>query len=118
MFDDMKRFYEFEGFRLDAETPSLWRDGDLVPIFPKALDILVLLVKKRGAVVSREELLETIRQDTFVEESNVTYTVSLLRKTLDENDKSRFIQTIPKRGYRFSADVREAPYSTVSVAQN
>lgn len=109
MSDNMKRFYEFEGFRLDAETPSLWRDGELVPIFPKALDILVLLVEKRGAVVSREELLETIWQDTFVEESNVTYTVSLLRKTLDENDKSHFIQTIPKRGYRFSADVRETP---------
>ncbi|MGB7069305.1 MAG: winged helix-turn-helix domain-containing protein [Pyrinomonadaceae bacterium] len=103
----MKHFFEFGEFRLDAETPSLWRDSELVPIFPKALDILVLLVGRRGGVVSREELLESVWRDAFVEESNITYTVSLLRKTLDEHDKGRFIQTLPKRGYRFSADVRD-----------
>lgn len=107
MSEKIKHFYEFDEFRLDAETPGLWRDGELVPIFPKALDILVLLVDKRGAVVSREELMETVWRDCFVEESNITYTVSLLRKTLDSSDKKRFIQTIPKRGYRFTSDVRE-----------
>lgn len=107
MSDNVKHFYEFEEFRLDAETPSLWRGGQLVPIFPKALEILVLLVGRRGAVVSREELLETVWHNTFVEESNITYTVSLLRKTLDNPDKGHFVQTIPKRGYRFVADVRE-----------
>jgi DNA-binding winged helix-turn-helix (wHTH) protein/TolB-like protein/Tfp pilus assembly protein PilF len=103
----IKHFYEFGEFRLDAETPSLWRDGELVRIFPKALEILVLLVSRRGDIVSREELLETVWRDAFVEESNITYTVSLLRKTLDENGKKNFIKTIPKRGYRFVADVRE-----------
>jgi DNA-binding winged helix-turn-helix (wHTH) protein/tetratricopeptide (TPR) repeat protein len=103
----IKHFYEFGEFRLDAETPSLWRDGRLVQIFPKALEVLVMLVEKRDAVVSREELLEKIWQDAFVEESNITYTVSLLRKTLNENGKKHFIQTVPKRGYRFVADVRE-----------
>lgn len=107
MSDNVKRFYEFDEFRLDPETPSLWRGGALVPINPKALEILVLLIGKHGFVVSREELLETVWRDTFVEENNITYTVSLLRKTLDENYKGRFIQTIPKRGYRFTADVRE-----------
>jgi len=106
MSHKIKHFYEFGEFRLDAETPSLWRDGELVRIFPKALEVLVLLVK-HGDIVSREELLETVWRDAFVEESNITYTVSLLRKTLDENGKKNFIKTIPKRGYRFVADVRE-----------
>ena len=107
MSHEIKHFYEFGEFRLDAKTPSLWRDGKLVQIFPKALEILVLLVCRSGAIVSREELLETVWRDAFVEESNITYTVSLLRKTLDENGKKHFIQTVPKRGYRFVADVRE-----------
>lgn len=69
--------------------------------------MLLLLVRRRDVIVSREELLETLWRDTFVEEGNINYTVSLLRKSLDENDKGRFIQTVPKRGYRFVAEVRE-----------
>lgn len=107
IFGDVRHFFEFDEFRLDAQSPSLWRDGELVPINPKALEILILLVGKRDSVVSREELLETVWPDTFVEESNITYTVSLLRKTLDEHGKGPFIQTIPKRGYRFIAAVQE-----------
>lgn len=112
MSHKIKHFYEFGGFRLDAETPSLWREGKLVQIFPKPLEILVLLVKRSGAVVSREELLEKVWHDTFVEESNITYTVSLLRKTLNESGKKNFIQTVPKRGYRFVGDVREVEAET------
>lgn len=115
MSDKIKQFYEFDGFHLDTETPGLWRDGKLVQIFPKALQILVLLVDKRGEIVSRDELLETVWKDTFVEEANITYTVSLLRKTLDEDDKKHFIQTIPKRGYRFTADVREVVENGTAV---
>src|ERR1044072_3974954 len=100
--------YEFGDFRLDPELPSLWRDEQLVPLPPKALEMLVLLVRQRDSIVSREELLETVWRDTFVEEGNINYTVSLLRKTLDKDDKGRFIQTVPKRGYRFVADVVEA----------
>ena len=118
MSNNVKHFYEFDEFRLDAETPSLWRDGKLVPIFPKALEILVLLVGRNGAIVSREELLETVWHNTFVEESNITYTVSLLRKTLDEHDKKHFIQTIPKRGYRFAADVREVTENGLPVIED
>ena len=102
MSDNVKHFYEFDEFRLDAENHSLWRGGELVQIFPKALEILVLLVGKHGEIVSREELLENVWQDTFVEEANITYTVSQLRKTLGQK---KYIQTIPKRGYRFTADV-------------
>lgn len=101
------QFYEFGDFRLDSEPPGLWLDGRLVPLSPKALEMLVLLVRRRDTIVSREELLETVWRDTFVEEGNINYTVSLLRKTLDKEDKGRFIQTVPKRGYRFVADVCE-----------
>jgi DNA-binding winged helix-turn-helix (wHTH) protein/Flp pilus assembly protein TadD len=99
--------YKFGDFRLDSEPPSLWRDESLVPLPPKALEMLLLLVRQREVIVSREELLETVWRDTVVEEGNINYTVSLLRKTLDKDDRGRFIQTVPKRGYRFVADVLE-----------
>lgn len=100
--------YVFGDFRLDSEPPSLWREETLVSLPPKALEMLLLLVRRRDIVVSREELLDTVWRDTFVEDGNISYTVSLLRKTLDKDDKGRFIQTVPKRGYRFVADVLEA----------
>lgn len=99
--------YEFGDFRLDSQPPSLWREERLVPLPPKALEMLLLLVRRRDVIVSREELLETVWRDTFVEEGNINYTVSLLRKVLDKDDKGRFIQTVPKRGYCFVADVLE-----------
>src|SRR4026208_738701 len=99
--------YEFGDFRLDSEPPSLWREERLVLLPPKALEVLLLLVRRRDMSVSREELLGTVWRDTFVEEGNINYTVSLLRKVLDKGDKGRFIQTVPKRGYRFVADVLE-----------
>lgn len=101
------QFFEFDRFRLDANNPGLWQGGELVALPPKALELLILLVGRHGEIVSREEVLETVWRDTFVEEANINYTVSLLRKTLDSSDKARFIQTVPKRGYRFAADVRE-----------
>lgn len=104
MSPNTERIYEFEGFRLDANNPSLWREGELVSISPKALEILILLVQKKGEIVSREDLLETVWKDSFVEEGNINYTVSLLRKTLGNKD---LIQTVPRRGYRFQADVKQ-----------
>lgn len=101
------QFFEFEHFRLNTENPGLWRGDELVALSPKALEILILLIEKHGDIVSREELLETVWRETFVEEANINYTISLLRKTLDSKNKSRFIQTVPKRGYRFIAEVRE-----------
>jgi DNA-binding winged helix-turn-helix (wHTH) protein/Tfp pilus assembly protein PilF len=99
--------YEFGDFRLESEPPSLWREERLVPLPPKALELLLLLVRQRDLIVSREELLNTVWRNTFVEEGNINYTVSLLRKVLDKDDKGRFIQTVPKRGYRFVANVLE-----------
>ncbi len=104
MSNKIKHFYEFGEFRLDAENPSLWRGNQLVMISPKALETLILLVERKGEIVSRDELLEKIWKDTFVEEGNINYTVSLLRKTLGEK---KLIQTVARHGYRFVADVKE-----------
>ena len=102
-------FYEFGGFRLDAENHALWLGDRLVAIAPKALELLILLIRRHGNIVSREELLETIWRDTFVEEANINYTVSQLRKILSENSQSDapFVQTVPKQGYRFVAGLKE-----------
>lgn len=105
MSNKSKHLYEFGDFRLDAGTPGLWRGGELVPVPPKALEILILLVENGGEIVSREELMEKVWHETFVEESNITYTVSLLRKSL--NDK-KLVQTVSKRGYRFTAEIKNA----------
>jgi len=104
MSNKIKHLYEFEKFRLDAETPCLWRKGELVAVPPKALQMLVLLVEKKGEIVTREELLEKVWHDSFVEEANITYTVSLLRKSLNNKE---FVQTVPKSGYRFTPKIIE-----------
>ena len=97
-------FYDFEDYRLRPEDPSLWCRGELVAIPPKALEILTLLVTKKGDIVSREELIETVWKDTFVEEGNINYTISLLRKIFENKE---LIKTVPRHGYRFTAEVRE-----------
>lgn len=107
------QLFEFDEFRLDANNRSLWRSGKLVQIVPKALDVLILLVERRGLVVSRDDLLESVWHGTFVEESNINYTVSLLRRTLGDKE---FIKTVPKHGYIFSAEIKQTPqYVAVAV---
>ncbi len=126
MSNKVRHFYEFEEFRLDANNPSLWRADELVSISPKALETLILLVQKKGEIVSREELIETIWKDTFVEEGNINYTISLLRKIFENKD---LIKTVPRHGYRFTAEVREisqnghnsaqiAPVKSAPIAKN
>lgn len=104
--DGTRRFYEFGPFRLDAAVPLLLRGRAVVPLGPKAVEILLLLVERRGNPVTKDELLRAIWPETFVEESNLTYNVSVLRKALGEGPGSKvYIETIPKRGYRFVAAV-------------
>jgi DNA-binding winged helix-turn-helix (wHTH) protein len=87
----------------------LRRKDENVRVTPKGLEILYLLVENRGRTVTREELLETVWKDTFIEEGNINFNISLLRKALKQNGSkdTQFIRTIPKEGYRFVADVRE-----------
>lgn len=102
-----QRFFEFGPFRLDATGKLLLRDGKVVALTPKVIDALLLLVENPGQVLSREELLRQLWPDTFVEEGNLTQNISVLRKALSGGTKSpTYIETIPKRGYRFVAEVR------------
>ena len=103
-----KSLYEFGPFRLDTTAPLLLRSGEVVPLAPKTLDVLVVLVDKRGTLVCRDELVSAVWPDTFVEENNLTHHISLLRKTLGNIDNVQpYIETIPKRGYRFTGSVRQ-----------
>ncbi len=111
MSDKSRVLYAFEDFRLDAASPCLWRGDQLVAISPKALETLTLLVTRKGEIVSREELIETVWKDTFVEEGNINYTISLLRKIFDNKE---LIKTIPRHGYRFTAPVNAVAVKTAT----
>ena len=96
------RVFEFGPFRLDTAKRVLWKDQDLVKLPPKALDVLVVLVKARGDVVRKEDLMAEVWPETFVEEANLSVNVSALRKALGEQqDGQPYIVTVPRRGYRF-----------------
>lgn len=100
--------YEFGRFRLNVAERVLSRDGEVVPLTPKVLDILLTLVEHRGQVVSKDDLMKRVWPDTFVEEGNLTQNISLLRKALGESPGGvQFIETVPRRGYRFVAPINE-----------
>lgn len=102
------RFYDFGPFRVDALERQLYRNGETVPLTPKTLDLLVLLVERHGQIVEKKTVMATVWPDTFVEESNLTQHVSRLRKALgNASDEDEYIETIPRRGYRFVAQVVE-----------
>ena len=102
-------FYEFGPFRVDARERALQRDGRVVPLTPKVFDILLLLIQNSGRILTKNEMMTLVWRDTMVEESNLTRNVSTLRKALGEDtDHPLYIETIPWRGYRFVASVRES----------
>ncbi|MBI3476052.1 MAG: winged helix-turn-helix domain-containing protein [Acidobacteria bacterium] len=103
-------FYEFLGFRLDPDQRLLFRNGEVVPLAPKALDTLLLLVENHGRILEKDVLLKHVWPDTFVEEGSLTRNISVLRKVLEEGLAGvACIENIPKRGYRFVAEVRSVP---------
>src|SRR5918993_4819556 len=113
------RRYIFKNFTLDLEKRVLLRDGDPVPLTPKAFDTLALLVRRSGRVVGKDELLEEIWADAFVEESTIAQNVFTLRKALGQNHtENQFIETVPKHGYRFIADVKAVDGATNSRPEN
>jgi DNA-binding winged helix-turn-helix (wHTH) protein/tetratricopeptide (TPR) repeat protein/TolB-like protein len=106
--DETKHFYEFKSFRLDVEERQLLDDNSPVPLTPKSFDVLALLVENRGHLVKKEEILDVIWANSFVEEQNITRTIHTLRKVLgDDGNGNRFIETVAKKGYRFVAEVTE-----------
>ena len=102
------RSYEFGRFRVDASERTLLRDGREVALTQKAFDVLLALVERSGRVVGKDELMQRVWPDQFVEEGNLTQNVYTLRKILGETEGGdQYIQTVPRRGYRFAGVVRE-----------
>jgi DNA-binding winged helix-turn-helix (wHTH) protein/TolB-like protein/Tfp pilus assembly protein PilF len=108
MSTQFKPSYEFGPYCLSPEEGLLLREGEIVPLAPKALDLLVALVENNGHVISKDALMKRVWPDSFVEESNLSHHVFVLRKALGEDrNGAKYIETIPRRGYRFVASVTE-----------
>ncbi len=107
-----ERAFEFGPFRLDLRSRLLLRQEDPVPLTPKALDLLRVLVERRHQVVTKDELLEAVWPDTFVEEATLTQNIYTLRKALG-NEGTPYIETMPRRGYRFTGPVHERPQARI-----
>lgn len=107
------RFYEFGPFVLDPAEHTLLRYGEPVPLRPKVFDVLLVLVKNSGHLVEKDELMSAVWPGQFVEEGNLNKTISMLRQALGESTEgNHFIETVPKRGYRFVAEVRDVNRAT------
>src|ERR1700720_1009562 len=105
---ETKVLYEFGKFRCDPREHLLLCEGKPVSISPKSFDILVALIQSNGRLLTKEELMQQVWPDSFVEEANLTVNISALRKVLGETPGGlQYIETIPKRGYRFVAPVTE-----------
>ncbi|MCA1636121.1 MAG: winged helix-turn-helix domain-containing protein [Acidobacteria bacterium] len=103
-----KTFYEFGPFRVDVAEQQLWHDGQEIPLTPKAFSVLLMLVGHAGQTLLKDDLMKGVWPDSFVEEGSLADNVSILRQALGDDAKEpRFIKTVPRRGYRFVADVVE-----------
>ena len=105
---DGVRAYIFGNYRLDTRDRELTRDGQPVPLTPKALAILLALVERHGHIVEKADLMQRVWPDTAVEEANLTQNIFVLRKALGEAlGEQKYIATVARRGYRFVADTTE-----------
>jgi TolB-like protein/DNA-binding winged helix-turn-helix (wHTH) protein/Flp pilus assembly protein TadD len=106
------RFYEFGPFHLDPTERKLLRGNEVVALTPKAFDTLVVLVRNSGHLMEKDELISTLWPDSFVEEGSLSNNIFLLRKALGEDPA--FIETVPRRGYRFVGAVRQFPVAATT----
>src|SRR5213078_3602528 len=104
--------YEFGPFCLDTNERVLWRDGRPLPLKPKVYETLLALVSRSGHVVDKEELMRQVWPDVTVEENNLTGNIYALRRALAEH---QYIETVPRRGYRFTADVKQVKIEDVKL---
>ena len=108
--------YEFGEYRLDTAQRLLLRGEEQIPLTPKAFDTLLLLLEKSGRVVEKQEVLERVWAGAFVEEANLARMIWTVRKALGDSDsKHQYIETVPKLGYRFVAEVRKVPDTALEV---
>jgi DNA-binding winged helix-turn-helix (wHTH) protein/TolB-like protein len=116
---DTDRVFVFAPYRLEVGRGRLLRDDQPVPLTPKAFDVLLALIERRDRVVDKAELMKVVWPDSFVEEANLSQTIFVLRKTLGDGPAGQvFIETVPRRGYRFAADVTEQPAAVAASAPN
>lgn len=117
MSEHLTAFYEFGPFRLNVRERSLLREGEQVPLTPRAFETLLVLVLNRDRVVEKQELMDTLWPDSEVEENNLSQSISAVRKALGEKTgEQKYIKTITRRGYRFLAAVREVRADDASTA--
>ena len=113
------RAYEFGPYRLDPHGRSLERGGAVIPLPPKAVQVLLELVRQPGMVVSKQDLMNTVWHETFVEEANLNQMMFLLRRALTDVGEREYIVTVPRRGYRFTSEVRTveilSPIESIAV---
>lgn len=113
---ESKVIYEFGPFRVDTAERVMVREGAPVPLTPKAFDVLLLLVESHGHIVEKAEVMDRVWADSFVEEGNLKATVAMIRKALGESASGhRYIETVPRRGYRFTAVVTESKNEDITL---
>lgn len=113
------KIYEFEEFRLDTAHLMLYRGENEIALPPKAVETLLTLVERRGEILSKDELMETIWTDSIVEEGNLAQYLHLLRKTLGKTSEGKpFIETLRRRGYRFNAEVSVRDFLPEAKSEN
>ncbi len=106
MYSENGRLYEFEGFTLNSGSETLWRKGELVAISPKAIKLLLLLIERGGELVTKQEIFDSVWGDAFVADGVLTQNIYTLRNQLGTDAEGRqLIETVPRRGYRFSGRV-------------
>src|SRR5262245_55971187 len=108
MTKEMSSFYDFGPFRVDVADRLLWQGKEVVPLTPKAFDLLLVLVESGGRVLSKEDLMRRLWPDSFVEDANLSHNIYKVREALGEKQNGHtYIETLPRRGYRFVATVTE-----------
>ena len=105
MVSGESKIYSFGRFRLEAGERLLFDGSRPLQLAPKVFDTLLMLVDNAGRVLSKERMLAEVWEGSFVEENNLAQNISLLRKVLGESPGTKFIETVPKFGYRFVAEV-------------
>ncbi len=118
MLNLSNHYFEFGPFRLDLRERLLLKDGEPIALTPKAFNVLAVLVKRSGSLVEKDELLNEVWPDTIVEESSLSQKIYQLRKILDDGSgEDKYIQTVPRHGYRFVAEVKEVKPHPVDNAE-
>jgi pimeloyl-ACP methyl ester carboxylesterase/DNA-binding winged helix-turn-helix (wHTH) protein len=110
-----RKIYGFDRFQLDAGERLLFDSVKTIPLAPKVFDTLLLLVENAGRILSKERMLKEIWEDSFVEENNLAQNISYLRRVLGETKDKKFIETVPKYGYRFIVPVGLVENETETV---